>query len=258
MAAPGPGFGCSGPGSGKRAVTGTPGTSAAGTPGAPGAVLRQQPPALCRRPASAGRTAAERGRARSIRRGLAGLLVAALLGGCGTMRELPDISELDRKRAIEEIGDAGNAPQPSRHEADQNRQMVMAAATRLGAAAAPVCAQAGRADCSFDVQFRTADTFNAYAMGKNRIVMFDGFVRVLESEDECAAVMAHEMGHHIADHIGKGQTNAAIGGTISMVLVTALQAAMGAYGGYASSGDIQRNLRDAQKLGEGIGALSFS
>ncbi|MSO81160.1 MAG: hypothetical protein EXQ97_05985 [Alphaproteobacteria bacterium] len=46
-----------------------------------------------------------------------------------------------------------------------------------------------------------------------------------------------------------------------MSLVTALQAALGAYSGYVPASrycDHQMILRDAQKLGEGIGALSFS
>lgn len=195
---------------------------------------------------------------RMVRGMLAGLLLATLLGGCGAIHKLPDITDIERKNAVEEIGSAGADLTPSGRPATENAKMVSEVAARLQAAVEPVCTHAGRETCTFAITFKKADTFNAYATGANRIIMFDGFVRVLESEDECAAVMAHEMGHHIADHIEQGQTNAAIGGTISMVLVTALQAAIGAYGGYTSYSDTRRSLRDAQKLGEGIGALSFS
>ncbi|MGE0254995.1 MAG: M48 family metallopeptidase [Alphaproteobacteria bacterium] len=189
---------------------------------------------------------------------LAGLLLATLLGGCGAIHRLPDISDLDRKKAIEEIDAAGAELAPSERSVTDNAKMVSEVSARLRAAVEPVCAHAGHESCTFDVVFRDKDTFNAYATGTNRIIMFDGFVRVLESEDECAAVLAHEMGHHIAGHIEKTRTNAAIGSAISMVLVTALQVAVGAYGGPSSYSDTQRTLQDAQKLGEGIGALSFS
>ncbi|MSO81161.1 MAG: hypothetical protein EXQ97_05995 [Alphaproteobacteria bacterium] len=71
---------------------------------------------------------------RAIRCVLAWLLLATLLGGCGTIHKLPDMSDLDRKNAVDEVGSAGADLTPSGRGVTDNAKMVSEVAARLQAA----------------------------------------------------------------------------------------------------------------------------
>ena len=179
----------------------------------------------------------------------------ALLAGCGGAAHLlPQVSEGETYRALSEIN---AAPDLKIHHCSltQSRATVFRIAKRLQDAAGPVCAQLEESNCVFNVVFDGKDEMNAYATGDNKIVFFQGLAKYMESEDEFAAVIAHEMGHHIADHIDKNQGNQLIGSILSGLLFALVTASSP---GYVNSHQYGQDLQTAMKLGSSVGAISFS
>lgn len=142
---------------------------------------------------------------RKTARIFAALLCVPLLAGCGGAAHLlPQVSEGETNRALSEIN-AAPGLETHQRSLSQSRATVFRFAKRLQDAAGPVCAQLEEANCVFNVDFDGKDEMNAYASGEDKIVFFQGLAKYMESEDEFAAVIAHEMGHHIADHIDKAK-----------------------------------------------------
>ncbi len=76
-----------------------------------------------------------------------------------------------------------------------------------------------RVTCEWDIERVINSRFNAFAYkedNKNKIVIYSGLFNGLTYEDEIAFVLAHEIGHHIADHINKKTSRASIGTLIGI------------------------------------------
>ena len=56
-------------------------------------------------------------------------------------------------------------------------------------------------ECEWQVSVDDNPDFNAYATDTNKIVMYMGTLNYTHSDEELAFVLAHEMSHHITDHI---------------------------------------------------------
>lgn len=81
--------------------------------------------------------------------------------------------------------------------------------------------------------------------GRPLVVMTSSLLADTRGADEIAFVLAHETGHHIAGHIGRQQTNVALG---ALILGTLAQAA-GGEGGFSSQ---------AADLGAFVGSRTYS
>jgi Zn-dependent protease with chaperone function len=182
-------------------------------------------------------------------------LALALSACVGASHQLPLISQDDVLQASSEIESAPDL-HTVRRTSGQNQALVMRATQRLQNATFALCNQVGHSPCSFDVVFDPSDEVNAYASGDDRIVIYDGLVKYLETEDEIAAVIAHEMGHHIAGHIEASQINAGTGAIVSAILYTAVIAA--ATGGNVDPDVFNSGLDSSAQLGASMGQLSFS
>ena len=192
-------------------------------------------------------------------RNLAATLCSVLLGGCaGAQYLLPDITaaEIDRA-ALTVAGDTSSLPTFHRTGAEYGR-LVDTVSNRLRLGVPALCRHAGFATCFFDVSYVADDTVNAYAAGSNEIVIYRGILRYLETEDEVAAVIAHEIGHHLARHVEEQQRNAALGGLVAAILTGGLMAGTGYQAPPNDPYAGQQVVRDAAQLGAGIGAISFS
>ncbi len=57
----------------------------------------------------------------------------------------------------------------------------------------------------FDYQFYVLNTpdINAFAVPGGKVFLNSGLILMVESEDELAGVMAHEIGHVVARHIAR-------------------------------------------------------
>ena len=92
--------------------------------------------------------------------------------------------------------------------------------------------------------------YNAFADQADRINIFGGLVSVLGTDDEIAAVLAHEYAHVIYDHVGKKVSNAMVGTLIASALA-------GAFSAHYGVNDQQMN-ENWMRLGMEIGSRSYS
>jgi predicted Zn-dependent protease len=99
------------------------------------------------------------------------------------------------------------------------RDMLADIDRRLRPAAVSVCRERGADHCDWQIAYRHDPTFNAYATGRDQIVMLGGVFGAARDEAEIAMVLAHEKAHHILDHIDETARNAGIGAWIATVLV---------------------------------------
>ena len=67
---------------------------------------------------------------------------------------------------------------------------------------------------------------NAHVDGSHRVTMNAGLLRAAGSDEEIAAVLAHEYGHIIADHIDKRMGDAGVGALGGLLVGTLVGAAV--------------------------------
>jgi predicted Zn-dependent protease len=186
---------------------------------------------------------------------LATLFITGLASGCaGAGHQMPAISEADSARAVGEIGRAPDLT-PMIRNASENERLARQALTRLHKAARPICAARDRGACLYTLEFSPKGKMNAFVW-KDQIVLFNGLAQYLETEDEFAAVIGHEMGHHLARHYEKALLNRKIGAAIAGALFAGIASATDAYENRPYRA--QSDLRTAMKIGEAIGDISFS
>lgn len=99
--------------------------------------------------------------------------------------------------------------------------------------------------CDYRLVVERNDAKNAYADGE-RIVVYQGMMEFLKTDEELATVIAHEAAHNVMGHIDAKKTNAVIGGVFGLVLDIAAAAA-----GVNSQGEFT-------KLGAQVGAGTYS
>jgi predicted Zn-dependent protease len=123
-------------------------------------------------------------------------------------------------------------------------------ARRIEGAAEPLCkAHLGRS-CPLDVTLDPSETPRAEATSRGQIRVTAGMVRLLADDDELAAVVAHEAGHHLAGHIGRQLARGLAAGTAAGALLGAVLP----FGGLAAWALGQ----GAAELGASAARLAFS
>lgn len=146
------------------------------------------------------------------------LLLGFTLSSCsGAMYAIPKADESDIKIAQSEIAGRPMAKVKKRSHR-QKAKIIKAIEVRFAKVITPLCQQAGDSQCVFNVKYSKEKTINAYASSNREIVFFSGLADILTNSDEYAAVLAHEMGHHIAGHLKKGQRDSMIGAAIGGIL----------------------------------------
>jgi hypothetical protein len=180
------------------------------------------------------------------------VLIGYIVGGCaGSDHELPVVSEQEHGRAQQKVRDAPDLS-PTLRTTHENEQVARRVTKRLQAVAGPICRSTGRGRCWYTLQLNPAGQINAYTL-KNHIVLFDGLAQYLETEDEFAAVLAHEMGHDMGGHYEKAIQNMMIGQAIGGAIFAGVAGAAG-YNSYRATADA----RAAMELGAWIADISFS
>ena len=74
----------------------------------------------------------------------------------------------------------------------------------------------------FEFSINIDDDFNAYAHGSNNITLNSGLIRRTVTDEELAFVLAHEAGHHIANHLTEDKINSYLGELVGGVLMGAM------------------------------------
>lgn len=59
----------------------------------------------------------------------------------------------------------------------------------------------------FEIHYVNSDVVNAYYIGDGKVILFRGLLDKLNNSDQRAAVIAHEMGHGVNDHIDEQLKN---------------------------------------------------
>lgn len=141
----------------------------------------------------------------SARRTILTLLIAGLLGGCATIDSTPDapsITANDRAQAaqthtqiMQQLGGAVEGPTGA---------YVATIGERVaGAAGVP-------GQCTFTLV--NSEVINAFAVPGCYIYVTRGLLAIMNSEDELASVLGHEVGHVVADHSARRQNTATLSG----------------------------------------------
>lgn len=177
------------------------------------------------------------------------LLLLAALGGCAAPPAPPEVGQAEVEAAHASIA-AAPPPAVQARLPGTEAAMLAAVTRRVAAAADPLCAaQFGQA-CGFVVRLDPSETARAAADGRGRVSVSVGMVRLVEGEDELAAVVGHEFGHHLAGHLGRQSTR----GTAAAMAASALLGAVVPFGGVAAWALGQ----GAAELGAYTARLAFS
>ena len=193
---------------------------------------------------------------RLFRRILFGIAATLALAGCsGADFVLPDLSDADVYRASLTVGSAPlDLPRYLRTDT-ASRELLQRIAGRLQASAPALCQHAKVETCRINVTYSRDGEVNAYASGINSVVVQRGLLELLQSEDEVAAVVAHEFGHHLGRHIEEKKRNAAIGAVLAGLAAAGAAMAAGADG---NNPGMTNAVGTWAGVGAQIGALSYS
>jgi predicted Zn-dependent protease len=128
--------------------------------------------------------------------------------------------------------------------------LLASVSQRLAAAAQPLCAAYLSRPCAFQISLDQADTPRAAMAGQGQVTVTLGMVRLLGGEDELAAVVGHEFGHHLAGHIDWRRARGMAAGTAAGTLLGAV-VPFGGIAGWALG-------QGASVLGASAAQLAFS
>lgn len=187
--------------------------------------------------------------------------ILCLTGCAGSAYRLPEVNEADIRSMESKIA-ANKTPLKIYERSDKDyKQRLATISNRLRKNAKPLCQDAGYDTCSFLVEYNAGNEVNAYASEGYKITVYRGLLKHLKNNDEIAAVVAHEMGHHLAKHNEEKQQNAATGAAVSGIITAVLLAAANSnnpyYNQYQQQQD-QQTVENMMSAGAGIGALSYS
>ena len=173
--------------------------------------------------------------------------------GCGgTAFELPPVSDREALLAAQEIDADPDLPQFPRSRA-YSRDTISRLERRLTERVASICMRAETEECRFVFHYVDNDEVNAFTDEAGHIYLHRGLLDYLESDEEIAAVMAHEMSHQIAGHVDESTRSVLLGALIGGLLMGGAAAAAGADqdGADAATGM-------GMNYGGRIGLLTFS
>ena len=148
--------------------------------------------------------------------------------GCGgTAFELPPVSDREALLAAQEIDANPALPRFPRNRA-YYRETIKRLDRQLTGRAASICARAETAECRFTFHYVDNDEVNAFTDEEGHIYLHRGLLDYLESDEEVAAVMAHEMSHQIAGHVDESRRSILLGALIGGLLMGGAAVAGGA------------------------------
>ena len=176
----------------------------------------------------------------------------ALQGCGGTAFTLPPVSNQEAVLAAQQIKADPTLPQFPRSNL-YYRQAISRIEKQLTAGVAAICARADTKECRFNFHYVDDDEINAFCDDGGNIYLHRGLLDYLETDEEIAAVMAHEMGHQIAAHVEEKQDSMILGALLGGILLGGAAAFGGAD---AESTDQATGLGLA--YGGRIGVLTFS
>lgn len=187
------------------------------------------------------------------------LLIAVLVGlqatGCGTPKYMsPAVSMSDI--AVNRTQGDPTTLKPIKRTPEENLEMATTVENRLRQALDERFCNLVADDhrCSFKVVVEEDnDKVNAHANQANTVVIYTGLMQYIETEDELAYVMAHEISHTLGKHVQESMINATVGSVLGAVLLGAIAGAAG-----VPPQGIDSAVQIGGQLGGTVGARTFS
>jgi predicted Zn-dependent protease len=178
------------------------------------------------------------------------LLISVALTGCVSPKyNSQQVSTQSRLSAQQEIR---NLDVSRRNVSDARAERKVRKIYReLEPYATSLCRQLAEGSCTWEIEYSTDNELNAFAAGQGKIVIKKGVIQYASNDDEIAMVIAHEMSHHVANHINETVQNA----TTGMVVGGLLAGAIGAYA-YSDSAYRDQRIINSAVTGGGIGAMA--
>ena len=137
-----------------------------------------------------------------------------LLLGC-TKPGLQGVLPLNTEIAKANVAIRSGPLSPSRYIAsDRWRQTLNRVVEKIGASASRTCLKVSAQNCneiSKPISIVDDPTINAFVDAQNNIGVHGGLLTYASSDEEIAAVIAHEYGHIFAGHIERREENAGLG-----------------------------------------------
>lgn len=176
----------------------------------------------------------------------------ALQGCGGTAFMLPPVTQNEALLAAHEVQASADLPVFDR-TGSYYRDAIARIETRLTRDVVPLCTRAETPECHFTFRYVGDGEVNAFTDEDGQIYLHKGLLDYLETDEEIAAVMAHEMGHQIADHVEETRESAIVGALIGGLLLGVGAAALG-----ADQNTANYAANEGMTYGGRIGVLSFS
>lgn len=193
----------------------------------------------------------------------ASVCLLLLTSACsGSAYKLPNVSPEEKKAAEEKIASDVSKLKVYKRSDSAYKTRIANISKRLHKGADPLCEQAEYDPCYFEVIYSNENVVNAYAHENYKITVFKGLLQYMKNDDEMAALVAHEMGHHLAKHNQETLRNAQTGAVVSGVFTALLLGAANAnnpyyYNSYQQQQD-QKTINDMMQVGFEIGKVSYS
>ena len=153
----------------------------------------------------------------------------------------PNISE---RVALADYLNNNSAERPMIKSATQSIEMVNRIHFRVFNVVKEICRQESipEKNCTWNIKVERQPSFNAYAFGRNEIIIHSGLIDQTASEDEVAFVVAHEIGHHIFRHVYRKQKTIFIGAILGVITGAGAEVGAGVSGLYslATSSTMER------------------
>jgi Zn-dependent protease with chaperone function len=186
--------------------------------------------------------------------------VLSLISACsGVQHILPEADQLAFDSARQEIDAYPQSLSGNFIETQEARAKLAQVYEKLRPAARQVCEFVDEQEtCWWNVKYSSDPELNAYANKKNQIVVHHGVMKHSSSDSELALVLAHEMGHHIADHIDESKAQTVTGAIIGALAAGALLYSAGPCYSVTCQQSASDAIESSAEVGAAIGRISFS
>jgi|TARA_B110000114_G_C15056691_1_gene383585 predicted Zn-dependent protease len=98
-------------------------------------------------------------------------------------------------------------PRPVVRSDDEGRELIQNIHFRIFDVTKKICMEEQIKDkiCRWNIRVERSPEFNAFATKSNQIIISSGLIDKVTFEDELAFVVAHEVAHHLLNHIRKNR-----------------------------------------------------
>ena len=154
-------------------------------------------------------------------------MIASLifLQGCGVTYQLPIPTNSALIQAANEIR-AASAREPVSVTLNNAERRIAEIEQRLQPATRELCfdlRERASTDCrAWQISVIDEDEVNAYATGTNEVVIHRGVIEYARHDAEIALVIAHELSHHLLNHLNESAARNILGSLIGAAIVTTI------------------------------------